>query len=328
MYVHAQQFEGCGKDPQATECPEALRTNRCAQEKWEMERRRSRFQPSKNQIRGLISEPDFIMQALPVRPGVLFLFGCRMTEQEQIRLQKHLADCGLGSRRFCEKLITAGRVSVDGKTVTELGTKVDPSLQKVVCNGRLVVKEALVTILLNKPPKVICSSDDPQGRTTVLDLLEDLPERVYTVGRLDYMSEGLIMVTNDGKLAHALMHPRHHVEKTYKIWIDTPLDKKQLQTMKKGVHNKGETLRVLDIDEGQPTRQGVEYTIILGEGKNRHIRRLMEHFGKKVNRLLRTAIGPVRLDELKSGEWRLAKPAELKLLRKATATRKSRPEGF
>src|SRR6056300_668119 len=106
-----------------------------------------------------------------------------MTEQKQIRLQKYLADCGLGSRRFCEQLITAGRVSVDGITVTELGTKVDAS-QHVVCNGQRVAKENAVTVLLNKPPKIICTSDDPQGRTTVLDLLEDLPERVYTVGRL------------------------------------------------------------------------------------------------------------------------------------------------
>ena len=236
-----------------------------------------------------------------------------------IRLQKYLADCGLGSRRFCETLIVSGRVSVDGNIVTELGTKVDPLSQKVVCNGKHVVKEAPVTILLNKPPKVICTSDDPQGRTTVLDLLENLPERVYTVGRLDFMSEGLIMVTNDGELAHALMHPRYHVEKTYKVWIDTPLGYHQLQKMMRGIPNKGETLRVLEIDEGRSTRTGVEYTIVLGEGRNRHIRRLMEHFDKKVFRLMRIAIGPIRLDDLKTGEWRLAKPSELKLLRKAIA---------
>ena len=243
-----------------------------------------------------------------------------MTEQEPVRLQKYLADCGLGSRRFCEQLITAGRVAVDGKTVTELGTKVDAS-QSVFCNGRRGAKEASVTILLNKPPEVICTSDDPQGRTTVLDLLDDLPERVYTVGRLDFMSEGLIIVTNDGELAHALMHPRYHVEKVYKVWIDAPLGYHQLEKMKRGIANGGETLRVLDIDAGLSTRKGVEYTIVLGEGKNRHIRRLMEHFEKKVLRLMRISIGPIRMDELKAGEWRFAKPAELKLLRKAIADR-------
>jgi pseudouridine synthase len=241
---------------------------------------------------------------------------------EQVRLQKYLADCGLGSRRFCENLITAGRVSVDGQTVTELGTKVDPS-RRVECNGKLVSKEATITLLLNKPVKVICTSDDPQGRTTALDLLEDLPERVYTVGRLDFMSEGLILVTNDGELAHALTHPRFHIEKTYRIWIDTPLGYHQLKKMKRGIPNKGETLRVLDIHEDRSTRRGVEYTIVLGEGKNRHIRRLMEHFDKKVFRLMRTSIGPLKMDDLRPGEWRPAKPSELKLLRQAIAESKS-----
>lgn len=246
-----------------------------------------------------------------------------MPEQKSIRLQKHLADCGLGSRRFCEKLITAGRIEVDGETVTELGTKVDPATQSVVCNGKPLAKEPPVTILLNKPPKVICTSNDPQGRTTVLDLLDDLPERVYTVGRLDFMSEGLIMVTNEGTLAHALMHPRHHIEKIYKVWIDKPIGHHQLKKMKRGIASGGETLRVLDIDDGRHTKQGVEYTITLGEGKNRHIRRMMEHFDKTVFRLMRIAIGPVRLDQLKPGEWRRAKPAELKLLRKAIGEAKT-----
>lgn len=246
-----------------------------------------------------------------------------MPETESIRLQKYLADCGLGSRRFCEKLIAAGRVKINGDIVTELGTKVVPGQQKIECNGKLVAKEATVTLLLNKPPKVICTSDDPQGRTTVLDLLEDLPERIYTVGRLDFMSEGLIVVTNDGDLAHSLMHPRYHVPKVYKVWIDTPLGHHQRPKMMRGIPSKGETLRVLDIDEGRHTKQGVEYTITLGEGRNRHIRRLMEHFEKKVFRLQRIAIGPIRLDDLKTGEWRRAKPAELKLLRAAIKEAKS-----
>jgi len=265
---------------------------------------------------------DLFSEALLAQALSAFFIPQPMAEPDLIRLQKHLADCGLGSRRFCEKLIAAGRISIDGETVTELGTKVSPSTQKVIFNGKVVAKEATVTFLLNKPPKVICTSDDPQGRTTVLDLLEDLPERVYTVGRLDFMSEGLIMVTNDGDLAHSLMHPRYHIEKVYKVWIDKPIGYHQLQKMKRGIPNQGETLRVLDIDEGQHTRHGVEYTITLGEGKNRHIRRLMEHFEKKVFRLKRISIGPIRLDDLKTGEWRAAKPSELKLLRAAIADRK------
>lgn len=248
-----------------------------------------------------------------------------MPESEHIRLQKYLADCGLGSRRGCEKLIVDGLVSVDGVVVRELGSKVDPASQRVTYQGKLVQKEGSVTILLNKPPKIICSSNDPQGRTTVLDLLTDLPERVYTVGRLDFMSEGLIMVTNDGELAHALMHPRYHVEKVYKVWIDKPLGYYAPEKMKRGIPNKGETLRVIDIIEGSTSRNGVEYTITLGEGKNRHIRRLMEHYDRKVFRLQRIAIGPIRLEGMKRGEWRLAKPSELKQLRKQlTEIKKSR----
>lgn len=246
-----------------------------------------------------------------------------MSEQKQIRLQKYLADCGLGSRRFCETLITAGRVRVDGEIARELGTKITPGQAKIEFNGKIIAEEASVTLLLNKPPKVICTSDDPQGRPTVLDLLEDLPERVYTVGRLDFMSEGLIVITNDGDLAHSLTHPRFHVKKVYKVWIDTPIGHHQLQKMKRGIANGGETLRVLDIDDGVHTRTGVEYTITLGEGKNRHIRRLMEHYDKKVFRLLRIAIGTLRVDDLKTGEWRRAKPSELKQLRIAISDAKA-----
>jgi len=247
-----------------------------------------------------------------------------MSDSSSIRLQKYLADCGLGSRRACEKLILEGRVQIDDEVTSELGVRVDPAHQQVYFDGKLVRKEPSVVLLLNKPPKVICTSSDPQGRTTVLDLLEDLPERVYTVGRLDYMSEGLILVTNDGGLAHELMHPRFHISKTYKVWIDTPLGYHQLKKMVRGIPNQGETLRVLEIDEGRHTRRGVEYTIVLGEGRNRHIRRLMEHFEKKIFRLMRISIGPLRLEDLRTGEWRPAKPAELKLLRKAISIAKNK----
>ena len=146
-----------------------------------------------------------------------------MSDSNSIRLQKFMASCGLGSRRFCETLITSGRVKVDNEIIKELGTRVDPSLQKIECNGIILQTEPMITIMLNKPPKVICTSNDPKKRTTVIDLLSDLPERVYTIGRLDFMSEGLILVTNNGELAHTLMHPKNHIEKTYNVWLDEPL---------------------------------------------------------------------------------------------------------
>jgi len=193
---------------------------------------------------------------------------------------------------------------------------VDPATQRVTCNGDPVAQEAPVTILLNKPVRVICTSHDPQGRQTVLDLLSDLPARVYTVGRLDFMSEGLIIVTNDGELAHSLTHPRYHVQKVYRVWINRPLTFQQLEKMKHGLPSEGETLKVLHIEEGSRGRKGFEYIITLGEGKNRHIRRMIDFFDLKIFQLQRISIGPLKLENLKPGEWRDAKPSELKQLRK------------
>ena len=239
-----------------------------------------------------------------------------MSDSNSIRLQKFMASCGLGSRRFCETLITSGRVKVDNEIIKELGTRVDPSLQKIECNGIILRTEPMITIMLNKPPKVICTSNDPKKRTTVIDLLSDLPERVYTIGRLDFMSEGLILVTNNGELAHTLMHPKNHIEKTYNVWLDEPLGYFQIKKSLKGVYDKNELLRFKEINEVKHTRQGVLYNIILEEGRNRHIRRVIESFGKKIYKLQRTRIGPLHMESLKLGEWRRVKPSEMKVLRK------------
>ena len=210
-----------------------------------------------------------------------------MKPRTPIRLQKYMAECGLGSRRFCETLITAGRVKVDGVTVLELGTRIEPGLHKVECNGQLLVEEPSVTLLMNKPPKVICTSNDPQGRTTALDLLDDLPERVYTVGRLDFMSEGLILITNDGALTHALMHPRHHIEKTYRVWINKPLGFHQRAKALRGIPTKEKPCVSRRWMRGHIRDKG-SFTPLLSKRENRHIRRMMEHFDRKVFRLQRT----------------------------------------
>ncbi|MFA7368383.1 MAG: pseudouridine synthase [Kiritimatiellales bacterium] len=236
-----------------------------------------------------------------------------------IRLQKYLAECGVASRRACEKLITDGLVTVDGVTVTELGTKVDPATQKVTYDGRLVVLDQKVWIMLNKPVGVICTSDDPEGRERVLDLVSGVPGRVYTVGRLDVMSEGLILVTNDGDLAHRLMHPRHHIEKKYQVWIDRELTPDEIDRMLKGLNCRGEKLKALRVE---PLRRMIAsqpgYTLTLGEGHNRHIRRMMEVLDCKVVRLVRVSIGPLRLEKLRTGEYRPLAPSEITELRKAT----------
>jgi pseudouridine synthase len=235
-----------------------------------------------------------------------------------IRLQKYLAECGVASRRACEKLITDGLVTVDGKTVTELGTKVDPAVQKVTCDGRSVKLDQKVWIMLNKPVGVICTSDDPEGRERVIDMFSDLPGRVYTVGRLDVMSEGLILITNDGDLAHRLMHPRHHIEKKYQVWIDRELTPDEIDRMLKGLNCRGEKLRALKVEPLRRTPAGqIGYTLTLGEGRNRHIRRMMEVLECKVIRLLRVSVGPLRLEKLRTGEHRELAPSEVAELRKA-----------
>ena len=235
-----------------------------------------------------------------------------------IRLQKYLAECGVASRRASEKLIEAGRVTVDGNVVTELGTKVEPGTSRVTFDGKPVVLDEKTWIMLNKPTGVICTSDDPQGRETVLELLPKFKSRLYTVGRLDVMSEGLLLITNDGDLAHRLMHPRHHIEKKYQVWIDRELTKDEMERMLKGLNSRGEMLKVLQVE---PLRRVLEgrfgYTLTLGEGRNRHIRRMMEVLDCKIFRLLRVSVGPLRLEKLRTGEHRNLDPWEIEKLRKA-----------
>ena len=238
-----------------------------------------------------------------------------MEKNEFIRLQKYMANCGLGSRRFCETLITSGRVKINGEVITELGIKINPLSDLIESNGKKLYPELIITLLLNKPKKIICSSNDPQKRKSVIDLLDDLPERVYTVGRLDYMSEGLILVTNDGKLAHSIMHPRFEITKKYNVWLNKKLDEDELRKTEIGVHDKGDNLKFNSINFISRSRNGFKYKISLHEGKNRHIRRVIENFEKKILRLQRISIGPIELGKLKSGEFRVAKPSELKKLR-------------
>jgi len=235
-----------------------------------------------------------------------------------IRLQKYLAECGVASRRASEKLIQEGLVTVDGAVVTELGTKVEPGESHVTFKGKSVVLDEKVWLMLNKPTGVICTSDDPQGRETILDMLPASSARLYTVGRLDVMSEGLLLVTNDGELAHRLMHPRHHIEKKYQVWIDRELSKSDIDRMLKGINCRGEMLKVLKAESLRRSLEGrYGYTLTLGEGRNRHIRRLMEALDCKVLRLMRVSVGPLRLEKLRSGEHRNLDPWEIDKLRKA-----------
>ncbi|MCX6993207.1 MAG: pseudouridine synthase [Kiritimatiellaeota bacterium] len=217
------------------------------------------------------------------------------------RLHKYLAACGLGSRRACEGLIADGRVSVDGKVVREQGVCIDPARQAVCLDQRPVASQAKIFLVLNKPRGFLCTARDPQGRRTFLSLLPPLQERVFTVGRLDRDSEGLLLVTNDGDLAHTLMHPRHGVEKIYRVWTATRLTTEQERRLRTGVTSQGERLYLNDIRPVETQSEKNVYQVRLVAGRNRHIRRMFEVLGIAILRLQRVAIGPLTLDHLRSG---------------------------
>lgn len=231
-----------------------------------------------------------------------------------IRLQKFLAAAGIGSRRHCEELITAGRVRVDGAVVTELGTRVDPDRQRVELDGRVVRAEAHRTYLADKPRGILCTSHDPEGRPTIVEWAAQMGAdprlRLYTIGRLDYDSEGLILLTNDGALAQAFAHPRHHVEKEYRAWTDRPATREELEAMLDGIEDNGELLRALDvIPEGAGARPTLR--IVLGEGRNRHIRRMLQFLGLRVIRLRRIRVGSLTEADLHGRPLRELSPSEL-----------------
>lgn len=221
-----------------------------------------------------------------------------------LRLQRYLAACGLGSRRACEDLIRSGVVTVDGEPITEMGVTVDPASQVIQVKGQSVHPQGSVYYAVHKPPGVMCTSYDPQGRRKVLDLLPPMPERVYTVGRLDLDSEGLLLVTNDGDFAHRLTHPRHHVQKVYHVWLRGRLNAGHMNQCLQGVPVEGETLRALAVEEEADRARGRRYRVVLGEGKKRHIRRMFAGLGHRVVRLVRVQIGPLQLGSLLPGRSR------------------------
>jgi 23S rRNA pseudouridine2605 synthase len=224
---------------------------------------------------------------------------------DAIRLQKVLAARGVGSRRHCEELIDAGRVRVDGAVVRRLGTRVDPETASVEVDGeRLVTRSGLQYLALNKPRGVVSSMSDERGRPSVGDLVADRPARLFHVGRLDADSEGLLLLTNDGVLAHRLTHPSYEVPKTYLAEIAAPVPRDLGRRLRAGLElddgtARADGFRLLSTAGG---RAMVELT--LHEGRKHLVRRLLEASGRPVSRLVRTRIGPVQLGTLKAGRVR------------------------
>jgi 23S rRNA pseudouridine2605 synthase len=239
------------------------------------------------------------------------------------RLNKILAHAGVGSRRHCEQLIRAGRVAVDGAVVRELGAKVDVERQRVAVDGQPIKVERLVYWLINKPRGVLCTNRDPAGRRRAVDLVPQVAQRVYTVGRLDEASEGLLLLTNDGELAHRLMHPRFGVEKTYLVQVAGNPTPESLRRLLTGVWLSDGHVKARHVKRLKAQGASTWLRIILAEGKNREIRRMLAQLGHKVLHLRRVAIGPVRLGALPLGKSRRLTVEELAALRRVAAPRGS-----
>ncbi|CAA9391388.1 pseudouridine synthase [uncultured Nocardioides sp.] len=226
-----------------------------------------------------------------------------------VRLQKLLAQAGVASRRKCEELMLDGLVEVDGEVVTRLGTKVDPRTAVIRVDGRrLPPMSAHVYLVLNKPRGVVSTMSDPEGRPTLADLVADRPERLFHVGRLDTDTSGLILLTNDGDFAHRMAHPSHEVDKTYVAEVEGEVSRATLQLLRDGVTLDDGPVQVSVaklVEAGRGAARGRSIVeLVIHEGRNRIVRRLLEQVGHPVRRLTRTRFGPVDLTGLRPGELR------------------------
>lgn len=233
----------------------------------------------------------------------------------RIRLQKVLAQAGVGSRRACEELIAAGRVSVDGAVVRELGTRVDPGQAVIHVDGaRIDIRGELSYLALNKPRGVLSAMSDARGRRTVGDLVADRGERLFHVGRLDADSEGLLLLTNDGELAHRLMHPAFGVSKTYLATVPGPVRRGLAARLRAGIELEDGVVQVDSFRLVQAHRDRAIVEVVLHEGRKHVVRRLLAAAGHPVERLVRTAVGPVVLGTQKPGTVRALRSGEVQAL--------------
>ena len=233
---------------------------------------------------------------------------------EEIRLQKYLASAGVASRRKCEELILDGKIEVNGKIITELGTKIDPKKDEVKYNGKIVKsEEEKVYILLNKPIGYVTTAKEQFGRDMVLDLVK-VNKRIVPVGRLDMYTSGALILTNDGEFVNKLTHPSHEIDKTYNVTVKGIVTKEEIENLKKGVLidddyiTKPAKVKILKIDEEKKISR---IQITIHEGKNRQVRKMCEAIGKKVLALHRCKIGNIDVKSLKLGEWRYLSKKEV-----------------
>ncbi|MDF1495057.1 pseudouridine synthase [Caproiciproducens sp. CPB-2] len=233
---------------------------------------------------------------------------------KDVRLQKMLADCGVASRRKAEEMISAGEVKVNGITA-KIGDKADPKKDKVSVNGRLLDTHVKpIYIMLNKPRGFITTMSDEMDRKCVAELIKDVPERIYPVGRLDRESEGLLLMTNDGEFANAMTHPSLHIPKTYRVTVHPSISEDQLTQIAVGIVIDGRKTAPAKVNVLSQETGRVVLEIVLYEGRNRQIRKMCEQLGLEVARLKRIAVGPVKLGMLQPGTWRPLTAEEVKKL--------------
>jgi pseudouridine synthase len=221
-----------------------------------------------------------------------------------VRLQKFLAEAGVGSRRHCEQLIQEGKITVNGQRVTALGTKIDSEADRVTLGLKPIAPQHKIYIALNKPAGVLCTNRDTRGRKRVLDLLPRSLPRLYTVGRLDQDTEGLLFLTNDGNFSLRLTHPRYKMPKTYLVEVEGELKNGQIARLLDGVHSEGQALRAEKVFQVRFRDETTELRLVIREGKKRQIRRMLATVGHPVVRLTRLAVHSVTLGDLKTGQWR------------------------
>lgn len=233
------------------------------------------------------------------------------------RLQKYMASCGVASRRKCEEIIAEGRVKVNGVTVREAGHKIRPRKDRVTVDGREITPaNKPVYIMLNKPVGYVSTVKDQFARPTVLDLVRGVKGRIYPVGRLDYDSEGLILLTNDGDFAYGLTHPRHRVDKTYIVEVLGKPSRKEIESIRKGVEIDGRMTSPADVRVESIQENKTTFRVVIHEGRNRQVRRMFDAIGYTVVSLKRTSIGKLQLGTLAPGKWRFLEDREVKDLYK------------
>ena len=238
---------------------------------------------------------------------------------EKIRLQKFIADSGLMSRRAAEEEIKNGNISVNGH-VASPGTKVDPKNDTITFRGKKITKrcEEYTYIMMNKPRGYLSSTSDDRGRKCVTDLLDGVKGRVYPVGRLDLISEGMLLLTDDGELKNRLTHPSHSLPKVYRVKVNSEVSLSQMEILTSSLVIDGYEIKPVDVRISDSDESGTVLKMTLFEGRNRQIRKMCEEAGLTVRRLSRVSIGNLKLDGLQVGKWRYLEPEEVEYLKKAT----------